>query len=71
MTQDTDKSTPRPTAKERHCWFCGASMGVIENRHYCSGDTCGRAECEREARHSAQVERYEARDRLDRDMGWD
>ncbi len=62
---------PNPTTKERHCWHCGASMGVIDRRHYDRGDTCGRNECERAARDAACYERDEAHARLDRDMGWD
>ena len=62
---------PKPhKARERHCWFCGASMGVIEDRYYDRGDTCGKLECDREARHAAQAERDDAHERLDRDMGW-
>ena len=60
----------KPTAKERHCWHCGGSMGVIENRHYRRGDTCGKQECERDARDAERYERDEAHERLDRDMGW-
>ncbi len=63
-----DKSKPK--ARERHCWHCGASLGVIEDRYYDRRDTCGKPECEREARYGAQAEREEAHDRLDRDMGW-
>lgn len=64
----TDK---KPLGKERHCWNCGESMGYIENRYYDRSDTCGKQECDREARHSAEAERHEAHERLDRDMGWD
>lgn len=56
--------------KERFCWNCGASMGVIENRYYDSRDTCGATECDREARYQAESERAEAHEQLDRDMGW-
>src|SRR5690348_11005910 len=45
--------------KMRHCWFCGDELGVIEDRHYQRGDTCGKPECEREARDQAQYERTE------------
>ena len=57
-------------ARERHCWFCGASMGIIEDRHYDRGDTCGKLECDRAARDAQAAEREEAHERLDRDMGW-
>lgn len=58
------------TAKMRHCWNCGAELGVIENKHYDRRDTCGSPECDREARNQAQAERDDAHDELDRDMGW-
>ena len=38
---DTKKS------RERHCWNCGASMGVIEDKFYDSRDVCGKSECNR------------------------
>lgn len=59
------------TAKERFCWNCGASLGVIENKYYDRSDTCGSLECNREARHAAEAERSEAHEQLDRDNGWD
>ena len=46
-------------------------MGLIEAKHYDRTDTCGKAECEREALYAAAAERQEAHDQLDRDMGWD
>lgn len=55
-------------AKERFCWNCGASMGLIENKHYDSRDTCGKTECERESQYQCEIERAEAHERLD--MGW-
>jgi len=63
--------TPKPKARERHCWNCGASMGVIEDRHYRRSDTCGKVECEREARDVERYERDEAHAALDADRGWD
>lgn len=57
--------------RERHCWNCGASLGWIEDRFYDRTDTCGASECEREAHREAVIERDEAHERLDRDMGWD
>lgn len=56
--------------KERFCWNCGDSMGVIEDKYYDRSDTCGKRECEREARDQARAERDEAHEKLDRDMGW-
>lgn len=57
-------------SRERHCWNCGDSMGVIENRYYDRTDTCGKSECEREARYQRNAERDEAHEQLDRDLGW-
>ena len=67
------KSEPAPVrkGKVRHCWNCGTSMGFVEDRHYDRGDTCGSAECDREARDAYRAEHDEAHERLDRDMGWD
>jgi hypothetical protein len=58
-------------AKLRHCWNCGASMGLIEDRHYDRRDTCGQNACEREARDERAAERSEAHEQLDRDRGWE
>lgn len=58
------------TAKMRHCWYCGDEMGVIEARYYRREDTCGKPECEREARAAEREEREEAHRRLDEDMDW-
>lgn len=60
----------KPKSRERFCWNCGNSLGVIEDRYYDRGDTCGNAECNREARNQAYAERDEAHEQLDRDMGW-
>lgn len=57
-------------AKERFCWNCGASLGVLDGKDYDSRDTCGRLQCDREARDSYARERDEAHEQLDRDMGW-
>ena len=62
---------PPPQSRERYCWHCGSSMGVIENRYYDRGDTCGRSECERAARDAARQEREDAHDALDADRGWE
>lgn len=58
------------TAKERFCANCGASLGMIENRHYDRRDTCGATACEREARYEQEAERADAHEQLDRDNGW-
>lgn len=59
-----------PNGKERFCFYCGESMGFIENRHYDRRDSCGKRECAREERDAAEAEREEAHERLDRDNGW-
>lgn len=56
--------------KMRRCWNCGTEMGLIEDRHYERRDTCGKRECEREARDEAQAEREDAHEQLDRDGSW-
>lgn len=56
--------------KERFCPNCGTSMGVIEDRYHDRRDTCGKQECEREARSESAAEWADAHDHLDRDMGW-
>ena len=55
--------------KVTHCEICGAALPIPEVRQ---GETvtCGRAECDREARAIAQQERDEAHEELDRQMGW-
>ena len=53
----------------QHCYNCGDDMGE-KDRFSDRLDTCGRPECEREARDAAYAERDEAHEQLDRDMGW-
>lgn len=53
----------------RHCFNCGEEIGRYCGYH--RSDTCGKPECDREARYASQEERDEAHERLDRDMGWD
>lgn len=56
------------TAKMRHCFFCGEELGVYAD--WDPLDTCGKAECDREARNAAREEWEEAHRELDRRMGW-
>jgi hypothetical protein len=56
------------TAKMRHCYFCGDELGVYAD--YDRFDTCGKKECDSDARDSLQAEREEAHEQLDRDNGW-
>ena len=52
----------------RYCGCCGEKLG---RSHYRDPyDTCGKPECDREARSEARADREEAHERLDRDMGW-
>jgi hypothetical protein len=60
----------KSTAKMRHCWNCGAELGVLSRAQWEPGDTCGKTECEREARDQARAERDQAHEQLDRDLGW-
>lgn len=63
---DTKKTAQPPM---RHCFYCGEELG----RYWANDplDTCGRAECNREARYASQQERDEAHRQLDRDLGFD
>lgn len=56
--------------KERYCWNCGDSMGLIQDKHYDTRDTCGKPMCEREAGYAADAERFEEHERIDRDQNW-
>lgn len=58
-----------PAPKMQHCAFCGEELGVYA-KPIGEQDTCGRRECERDAREQAQAEREEAHEQLDRDMGY-
>jgi hypothetical protein len=53
-----------------YCENCGADLGgpVVKYAH--DFITCGSQECEREARNQAAMEREEAHEQLDRDMGY-
>lgn len=57
-----------PTAKMRYCFNCGEEIGAYAG--YDRLDTCGKQECNREARHAAAAEREEAHEQLDRDLGY-
>lgn len=39
--------------KMQHCFNCGEELGVY-CKNYCDIDTCGKPECNREARHAEQ-----------------
>jgi ribosomal protein S27AE len=63
------RTNPMPrTAKQRYCFNCGEDIGFYAD--YDPRDTCGKQECDREARNAFAEEREEAHERLDRDMGW-
>ena len=53
--------------KMQHCFYCGEETGFHESYRL---NTCGKPECEREARNEEQAEREDAHEKLDRDMGW-
>jgi len=65
-----ETSAPKPKSRERHCWYCGASLGIVQDRLYDRTDTCGALECNRAARDQIAADREEAHEQLDRDMGW-
>lgn len=52
-----------------YCFNCGEDIGE-KDRFSDPLDTCGRPECNREARNAFEAERAEAHEQLDRDMGW-
>ena len=54
--------------KMLHCFNCGAELD--EYAYYDRINTCGKQDCEREARDARAAEREEAHERLDRDRGW-
>ena len=60
------------TAKMRHCFNCGAELGVMSHWEFDPLDTCGKTECEREASFARERERerQDAHEQLDRDMGY-
>lgn len=55
--------------RRHHCFYCGEDIGAWD-RFSDRLDTCGSAECNREASYHAGIERDEAHEQLDRDMGW-
>lgn len=54
----------------RYCCFCGDALGILTRAQWEPTDTCGKHECEQEARYAAEAERAEAHARLDEDMGY-
>ncbi len=58
------------TGKMICCWVCGAEIGLKGDRFIDPHNTCGRSDCEREARDQDRAEREEAHRRLDRDLGY-
>lgn len=58
------------TRKMRHCFNCGAELGVLSSAEYEPLDTCGKRECDREARDAMAMERDYAHEQLDRTRGW-
>jgi hypothetical protein len=52
-----------------HCFNCGEELGP-RDRWSDNLDTCGKTECEREARYARATERDEAHRQLDEDRGW-
>lgn len=55
--------------KMQHCFYCGEELGIYD-ADYRDLQTCGKSECEREARSEEQAARSDAHEQLDRDMGW-
>lgn len=57
-------------SRERYCAICGDEMGLIDDRHYSRGDTCGKLTCEQAAREEERERREEAHRDLDDRMDW-
>lgn len=57
-------------ARERFCFNCGDSLGIVEDRYHDRKDTCGKTECNRAAGDAEREEREHAHDALDRSHGW-
>ena len=56
--------------KMQFCYFCGEELGIYDKPHR-GRDTCGKSECNREARNDEAQERFDAHEELDRMNGWD
>lgn len=52
--------------KLQHCFNCGEECGVFDN-HWRDLVTCGKRECEQEARYQYQCNDAEARERAEED----
>ena len=53
----------------QYCAYCGDEMGVW-NSFSTSYDTCGKRECDRDAKDCEEEERGRAHEELDMNMGW-
>jgi hypothetical protein len=56
------------TPKMRHCFNCGADLGVYAD--FDPLDNCGERECMRAAADAEAQEREDAHEQLDQDNGW-
>lgn len=56
--------------RERFCFICRDSLGVVADRFHDRHDTCGKRECEREVQDMWRERREDAHRQLDEDMGW-
>lgn len=50
------------TGKMRYCFNCGEELGIFAAIDYDQFDTCGKRECEREARAERREQIHEDRD---------
>jgi hypothetical protein len=50
--------------KMQHCFWCGEELGVYDSRET---ETCGKSECNREARRMDEADRYERHYRAEED----
>jgi hypothetical protein len=66
--RDDEQMTTKRKLKMRHCFNCGAELGVSADHDPL--DTCGKQDCDRAAMDCMEQERSEAHEQLDRDRGW-
>lgn len=56
-------------SRRQHCFNCGEDIGPWE-RGCQDPESCGKSECNRELQNTYAIERAEAHEQLDRDLGY-
>lgn len=54
--------------RERFCWVCGESLGLLTRAEWQPFDTCGKTACNREAQAREREFAREAHEQLDHDL---